>query len=156
MTGLVQCLLNTEAIDPHLGKLDRNASYFCTAQSQRLPQGLFCCAPQATDALRLLLTTPSSGEREIKFYDVNGANILKNEKKVVYLAHGWIEKIDTSPWINRTRDGFVKRGYAVVVVDWGHLNQLSYWQSIANVRTVGAAVGHSIVKWGVSYMSWRH
>ena len=44
----------------------------------------------------------------------------------------------------------MKRGYAVIIVDWGEMNQVTYWQSAANIRTVGAAVGYSVLKWNVS------
>ena len=103
VASLADCLLDPVTYDDHLGRLDRNASYFCTLQTQRLPPGVFCCTPQNSDKLRLLVSTPSGGEREIKFYDDDGARVLQKEHKVVYLAHGWMDKIQTSPWVNQTR-----------------------------------------------------
>ena len=131
MSSLNECDSNPVTNDRYLGAINRNASYFCTIQTQRVPVGVFCCTPSSSDTVRLLVSTPSTGETEIKFHDASGAKYLKNETKVVFIAHGWIENVTTSMWVNRTRDGFLERGCAVVVVDWGRINSISYWQSIA-------------------------
>lgn len=99
----MDCIAEPVTYDKHLGALTGNYSYYCTAQTQRVPPGVFCCTPQASDELRLLVSIPNKGEEEVKFWDEKGASLLANEKKVVYLAHGWIEKIATSPWVNVTR-----------------------------------------------------
>lgn len=103
VASVAECLLEPFVQDKYLGTLHRNDSYFCTAQTQRVPQGVLCCTPQPSDQIRLLLSTPGQGEREVKFHDESLASTLKNEKKVVYLAHGWLEKISDSPWVNSTR-----------------------------------------------------
>lgn len=77
--------------------------------------------------------------------------MLSKEKKIVYLAHGFMETIGSSKWVNKTRDGYLRRGASVVVVDWGHLNQIQYFQAISNLRTVGRVIGYSILQWGVSF-----
>lgn len=69
---------------------------------------------------------------------------------VVFIAHGYLEKISFSRWITNMANGYKRLGYAVIVIDWRGGNGVQYWQSAANVRTVGATIGHAIGIWGIA------
>lgn len=144
------CLLVDKTDDQYLGSLYRNKSFYCTSRTQRVPANVRCCTPRDSSQVRLLISKTGMAEKEVKFYDQEGMNLLKTSPVIVYVVHGFEEKISTSAWVNRVRDAYVKIGAGVVVVDWGTLNQDPYFQAIANVRTVGAVVGSSILKWDVS------
>lgn len=87
--------------------------------------------------------------KEISFHDTSLVEMFNSTKHIVVIAHGFLESIRISTWMNGTRDGWLNRGFEVIVVDWSHGNQVSYWQAAANVRTVGMALGYSIYNWKV-------
>ena len=135
--------------DKYLGSLHRNASFYCTARTTRIPLNSRCCTPRNSDQVRLLVSKKKEWPKnKFKFWDAAGINLLNGDKKVVYLVHGFLEKISWSPWVGRVRDAYLKLG-----ADWGKLNQRPYYQAVANVRTVGAVIAYSILKWNVSLNS---
>lgn len=104
MKSFEKCASEDVVEDKIFGTFHRNDSHYCTMQTQRIPPGIFCCTPQVSDSIRLLVSSPKGDrDKEVKFHDENGANIFANDTKIVYLAHGWMEKMTVSPWVNTTR-----------------------------------------------------
>lgn len=114
--------------------------------------GLTCCTPQSPDLIdtKLILFRKNKETEYLNWRSVSDGEELKNEKRVVFLAHGWLEKISFSQWITDMVDGYTALGYAVIVVDWRGGNPVQYWQSSANMRTVGAILGHAIGSWNIA------
>lgn len=80
-------------------------------------------------------------------------SLLPKSGRIVFIIHGWVEKMNTSPWMVPMKDAFLSTGQAdaVVFVDWRYGNQIHYWQAAANVRVVGAIIGRAILNWDVSF-----
>lgn len=148
------CLLRKEpAKDPILGTLDRNAEIYCNNNS--LPgqlDGVTCCYPETTDAikLKLYLYLPRKRRQRIAFNDTRrGRRLFRRYNKIVYIIHGFLEVPLREKWITLTRKYWSNRGSPVIVVDYSKGGSAQYFQAIANVRTVGMAIGYSIIKWNI-------
>lgn len=104
--------------------------------------------------VKLRLYLPESEGRSISLNFRNRADmsLLPKEGKIVFIVHGWVEKMNTSPWMVPMKDSFLQTGQAaaVVFVDWRYGNQIHYWQAAANVRVVGSIIGRAILNWDVS------
>ena len=115
-------------------------------------QGVLCCNPQTPKMLdvKFRLKVPGSEDEKIlNWRDPLHRQFLGNNSRVVFIAHGWLEKMSTSEWMTALRDEYLKRGASVIVVDWRRGNGVQYWQAMANVRIVGAMIGKSILNWGI-------
>ena len=116
--------------------------------------GLTCCHPSKPDVVdaKLILYRPGKEDVILNWRDPEQASLLKSESgRVVFIAHGWIERVSLSTWITDMVNGFHANGdTAVIVVDWRGGNHFQYWQAAANLRTVGAVVGHAIGVWGIA------
>ena len=114
--------------------------------------GLTCCSPQSPDMIdtKLLLFRKNRGVFYLDWRNPNHGDLLRNETRVVFVAHGYLEKISFSQWITDLVTGYNEMGYAVVVVDWRGGNSLQYWQATANIRTVGATLAHAIGSWNIA------
>lgn len=139
-------------MDPILGTLKLDAHIYCNGTG-RDKRRITCCTPQTTEEIQVkfLYFNPQSRDEveEIKFYDTSLESKFNSSTKIVILVLGFHESLRISPWVNETRDGWLDRGHEVIIVEWSHGNQISYWQSAANVRTVGLALGYSIFHWKV-------
>ena len=120
----------------------------------RIIPGLTCCHPQHPDAIdaKLILFRKGKKSRVLNWRDPEEAKYLKSKSgRVVIIAHGYIEKISYSLWMTDMIDGFHDAGdHVVILIDWRGGNGLQYWQSAANLRTVGAIAGHAIGIWGIT------
>ena len=105
MEGAIDCLSGEEHSDKYLGTLYKNESFYCNTDTQRVPVGIFCCSPQPPDKVRFFAYTPDGNmdDTEIKFYHEDGAKMFEDQIKVVYIIHGFMERITNSRFINNTR-----------------------------------------------------
>lgn len=154
VTMTAHCLLRQEPEkDPILGTLDRDAEIYCNNHS--LPgriDGVTCCYPETTDEikLKLYLYLPGKRRRKIAFSDTRrGRRLFRRYDKIVYVIHGWLEVPLEAKWITLTRMFWNDRGFPVIVVDYSKGGGAKYFQAIANVRTVGMAIGYSIIEWNI-------
>ena len=155
----MSCSTDDNVTDPFIGTLGADRILYCAPATLRLLPGVTCCTPQSVDEIQLkfLLSTPNNSSRKriqselVTFHDSRVRESLGNGT-VVFITHGWNDWYVTSDWINETRDGWLSREgvSAVLVVDWSVGSNRSYWQAASNVRMVGAAIGYSILDWGIS------
>jgi hypothetical protein len=82
----------------------------------------------------------------IKWED-DECSILSNCDKIVYGIHGYMESLNSSSYLSDMVELLSQDGSCSVAVDWGKGSGvstagLSYFQAVANLRAVGAAVGY--------------
>ena len=154
------CLYNPFGYDdPDLGHVSLEPIHYCDPRTFRFIRAFTCCspAPPTKNFPLLRLYKPVDGIR-----DANDGGIILNwrdrtEKRkldpghVVFLVHGWSEKLNTSVWLKNAVEAWTKsRGRQVIVVDWtGDNGNKYYFQTAANVRTVGKVIGFSIMNWNL-------
>ncbi|KAI1278467.1 Inactive pancreatic lipase-related protein 1 [Halotydeus destructor] len=157
--GARSCLMGSGFTDPNIGRFAYNSSSpYCSCKCSRCMPRITCCAPQEPSDFRprFRLFEAYKEERDIIWTNASESAALLakspdgSTEGIVYVVHGWIEKASTSPWILPITLGWVHRGRKVILVDWRHGNQIDYFQAIANVRVVGAMIGHSILNWGIA------
>ena len=139
--------------DPDLGTFGVDQEKYCDPKCGRLIPGLMCCAPMTPDILdiKLRLKVKGEDERLLNFRDPNDRLFLTGSSgRVVFIIHGWVEKMSIVHWITDMRDGFVDLNDSVIVVDWRRGNSVQYWQAVANTRVVGAMIGAAILNWGIA------
>lgn len=122
-------------------------------QTVRNVPGVTCCAPQNPDIIdtKLLFFRRGNKTRVLNWRNPEEANDLQTESgRIVFIVHGWTEKISFSQWITDMVNGFTAMGDGAIVVDWRGGNSIHYWQASANIRTVGAVIGHAIGSWGIA------
>ena len=116
--------------------------------------GVTCCHPQKPDIIdaKLILFRPGQEERVLNWRNPDEVEHLRSVSgRVVFIAHGWLEKVSISQWMTDMINGFHANGdTSVILVDWRGGNGIQYWQSIANLRTIGAVIGHAIGIWGIA------
>lgn len=137
-------------MDPVLGDFrSKKNSIYCSSNCTR---ALTCCTPQTEreiDVRFIYSTTKTNGAR-VRFNDeVSRQLIQMSNRTLVWIVHGYRDNVTRRVLFNETKDAFIDRGgYDVVVVDWSHGNR-EYFQSIANVRVVGAIIGRMMEYLGV-------
>lgn len=147
--------------DSDLGHVSLEPIQYCDPRTFRFIRAFTCCspAPPTKNFPLLRLYKPVDSTRD---YDYNNEGVVLNwrdrsEKRkldpgpVVYLVHGWSEKLNTSVWLKPAVEAWTRtRGRQVIVVDWtGDNGNKYYFQTAANVRTVGKVIGFSILNWGL-------
>jgi len=65
---------------------------------------------------------------------------ISDNRPIAWIIHGFMNDITLDNVFNQTKDAYIDRGFSVIMVDWTKGNR-EYFQSIANVRVVGALVG---------------
>ncbi|KAI1287033.1 Inactive pancreatic lipase-related protein 1 [Halotydeus destructor] len=145
------CLTGTGFTNSHIGAFNLSDARYCDCDCGRCIPGILCCAPQAPEAFRphFRLIEAGQPERDLIWTDVRERETLTGP--IVFVVHGWIEKVSTSPWIMPIALGWVGRGRKVIIVDWRHGNQIDYFQAMANVRVVGAMIGYAILNWQIAH-----
>jgi hypothetical protein len=114
--------------------------------------GVLCCNPQTPEMLdvKFRLKAPwIRGEKILNWRDPQHRDFLGNTSRVVFISHGWLEKIATSEWMTAVRDAYVQQGHAAIIIDWRRGNGIQYWQAMANVRIVAAMMGKAVLNWGI-------
>lgn len=151
MLQLGQCMTTSEFYDPDLGMFAMNHTKYCNIKCGRMIPGMLCCNPQTPGMLdvKFRLSVKGQPERILNWRDPEHAQYLTRGKKIVFIAHGWIEKLATVDWMVALRDAYLERGTDVIIIDWRRGNGIHYWQSMANVRIVGAMIGKAVMNWGI-------
>ena len=165
--------------DEDLGHVKLDLSIYCTAMTLRAIPGYTCCTPEPPTPASEMLNVSSSSSSPLSnssqfpvFYFFEPQNqsqahtvypltqlnwrqeepaksLLSQYERVVYLIHGYSENFHTSVWLNRTIKAWVSsRQTPVVVVDWSAKNK-NFFQTVANIVTVGKTIGFSIIKWNI-------
>lgn len=127
-----------------------NPELYCDPRTFRFVLGYTCCSPEPPEVLKPVFTLhrKSKPPQVIDWKDSREAKKI-GYGKVIILVHGWSETLETSVWIMHAAKAFVSRGFPTIVVDWREGNKY-YFQTCANVRTIGAVIGYSILTWKVS------
>ena len=148
-TQFRRCHLSEGFTDPHIGKMELNPELYCDTRTFRFVPGYTCCSPEPPNVLKpvFILHRKSKAPVILDWTDPKEARKI-GYGKVIILVHGWSETLDTSVWIKHAAEAFVSRGFPTVVVDWREGNKY-YFQTCANVRTIGAVIGYSILVWKV-------
>lgn len=100
--------------------------------------------------VKLRLKVKGQPERLLNFRDPTDRQYLTSPGRVVFIIHGWLEKMSALKWITDMRDGFVDLNENVIVVDWRRGNAVHYWQAVANTRVVAAIIGRAILNWEIA------
>lgn len=156
LSSTTSCLTGSGTNDPYLGKIELNEAVYCDARADRNVQGLTCCQPQSPEDINLkfwLFQGLGQGPVELLWFERSESKKIRYADQVIYVIHGFLDSFQNSVWMNKTRDGWFNRlegRAAIIYVDWSHGNQGAYPQAAANIRSVGAAVAFSILKWNVS------
>ena len=150
-SDLGACKFNEPYHDRTLGYIDANATYYCdqsTPTTMRQKPGITCCTPMTPEHMmvRFRLFKPGQGEvGDLDWRSVSDSDRLDPERRVVFITHGYLENPEISTFMYPMTDGFLTNGDQVVIIDWRHSNSIQYFQSVANLRVIGAMVGHMIV-----------
>ena len=74
-------------------------------------------------------------------------------KRIVFIIHGFTsnEQLTSTSFLKKFREPYLDSGdYDVVTVEWYKGNLGPYYQALANIRVVGAAIGKAILNWDVA------
>ncbi|KAI1303899.1 putative phospholipase A1 magnifin [Halotydeus destructor] len=150
---LGHCLINRGYSDPSLGDVELDRSTYCNLRMPRtlrhIPR-ITCCAPMSPMdmSIKLILRKTGQGPAEIDWRNSTEARKL-GSGPVAILIHGWLESTEEPHYV-ALRTNLMEQGHLVVSVDWTNGNRPHYFQSAANIRTVGKVVGHAIVAWDIA------
>ncbi|KAI1278756.1 Pancreatic lipase-related protein 2 [Halotydeus destructor] len=111
-----------------------------------------CCGPEDPADIVVFRFVIVGDEQVVMRWDhIEDCVLLEACGHVVYIVHGYHETFQLSAdYYDKIRDGWYNRGSCVIMVDWSKGNHHNYFQSIANVRSVGAAIGFNIKQCGKS------
>lgn len=75
---------------------------------------------------------------------ISSLNINRNHK-IYIISHGFLE-LGNAPWLIKIKNELIKfdEDATVILVDWRGGSSPPYYQSVANIRLVGAIVAHMI------------
>lgn len=105
--------------------------------------------PELLD-VKLRLKIKGEPERLLNFRSPEDRKYLTAPGRVVFIVHGWIEKMSNMRWITDMREGFEDLDENAIIVDWRRGNAVHYWQAVANTRVVAAIIGRAILNWEVA------
>ena len=125
-------------------------SPYCSSNCSR---SLTCCTPQRESeiAVKFIYSTSKTNGARIRFNDDVSRQWVQSSsnKTLVWIVHGFRDNVTRRAVFNETKDAFIDRGdYDVILVDWSRGNK-EYFQSLANVRVIGAIVGRMMDFLGV-------
>ena len=146
-------VLPKQCLAPEKGYVHDELGDFITTQDSpycdsNCGRNLLCCAPSRPEEAGVTyiyangIDPPhfvTEGDEDFR-EDVQGS-----KKPLIFYLNGSLENYTVDFWINDTRDGLLKSGYNVVLVDWSY-SKFAPIQHIADSRIVGALVGH-LIKW---------
>lgn len=129
------CYSGTGFTDPELGTFDTFPYHSC---------GPSPCPPETPNIIRtkFLLTTRSRRDYFIRYGDASARNLITANKVVIFI-HGWTNNYRIDPYMNQTREGWIRRGADYITVDWSRANA-DYDASASNVRVIGAQIGQLV------------
>ncbi|KAI1290878.1 Pancreatic triacylglycerol lipase [Halotydeus destructor] len=137
--------------DPYLGTITLDPGFWCNSSCLRHIPGLTCVMPISPGELeaQFLVYEPEGDEYVLDWDEINQEPAPSSDK-VAILVHGFFENPFNSVWMMRVMKAYRGQGYTVVLVDWRKGNQLTYYQSLTNVRTVSMMVAKIIMNWDIS------
>lgn len=114
--------------------------------------GVLCCNPSRAEHMdvRFRLKLQDQSERLLNFRDPKDAKYLTASGRVVFIVHGFMERMSSAKWLTEMRTGFADRGENPILVDWRKGNAGHYWQAMANTRVVAAVIGRAVLNWGIA------
>lgn len=101
--------------------------------------------------MRFRLKLKNQSERLLNFRDPEDRRFLTAKGRVVFIVHGFMERMSSAKWITEMRTGFANRDENAILVDWRKGNAGHYWQSMANTRVVAAMIGRAILNWDIAH-----
>lgn len=120
-------------------------SPYCDSNCGR---NLLCCGPSRPEEVGITYVY-SNGVEPARFVYHGDKDFQEDvrrwKKPLLFYLNGSFENYTIQFWINQTRDGFLKQGYNVVLVDWS-LNKFMPAQLAADSRIVGALIGN-LIRW---------
>lgn len=129
------CYSGTGFYDPNLGNFDRYPDLACKPSP---------CPPETPRMIgtKFLLTTRNRRDYFIRDGDESIRNLFGANKVVIFI-HGWTNNYRIDPYMNQTREGWLRRGADYITVDWSQGNA-DYDASASNIRVIGAQVGRLV------------
>ena len=104
-----------------------------------------CCGPEdPSDIVTMQLYRNLDIGEYYRWEEITDCEKLALCPSIVYVVHGYSESINTSDYYTSIRRGWQSRQACVILVDWFEGNHRNYFQAIANVRSVGAAIAFNI------------
>jgi len=140
MSSFSNCISSKGWNDPELGDFSTDPdSPYCSSNCSR---HLLCCPPQRPQELdvQFIFSRDKDSSTLIKVHDEDFKDKIPDDRSIAWIIHGFMNDIHLDNVFNRTKDAYIDRGVSVIIVDWTKGNR-EYFQSIANVRVVGALVG---------------
>lgn len=155
---MLPCLAKCQkapSIDSTFGLLQLNKDIYCS--NNAAPVGGFvvgenCCYPMSTAEIDLkffLFVPNAAANMSLQFNDTTAKEIFSRYENVIYIIHGF-RASPKSKWIILARKYWNNKNVPVIVIDYAKGVDGLRVQGNANVRTVGMAVGYSIVSWGIA------
>lgn len=75
--------------------------------------------------------------------------LVPSKGKVVFLIHGGGDNVNTSQWLRPAARAWNEKGATVLVLDWKDTARAYTFQAVADIRVIGAIIGHTLIKWGL-------
>ncbi|KAI1303898.1 Pancreatic lipase-related protein 2 [Halotydeus destructor] len=153
LAQLGNCLTSWGYQDPQLGVVKHDPKKYCNTknlETLRQIRGVTCCAPMSPSKIgvKFALYQPGKEPRNLNWRRAQDGAKLSPDP-VCFIINGWLQTPTSIPY-PKLKDGLVRLGCQVIMVDWTGGNGPQYFQSAANVQTVGKCVGYAIVSWGIA------
>lgn len=146
------CKVTDEFTDDTIGTIKLEKDLYCQKESFTSRVGVTCCHPTSPKELGLKWILHCKNHPDGKEIEWNKDKPFEEKSKVWFLIHGWLE--DPTAWPNKMAEEILKMDpdAEVIVVDWSVKPLKEGWfymQSAADLRTMGAMVGSSILRWKI-------
>lgn len=111
-----------------------------------------CCNPTRPQhlAVRFRLKVKGQDELILNFRDPSHSKYLPAGGRVVFIVHGFMERMSSSKWLTEMRNAFADQGDSAIIVDWRRANAGHYWQAMANTRVIAAMIGRAVLNWRIA------
>lgn len=145
------CRIGNSFNDPYIGEIKLDSSTYCTPEANRNIKGKSCCLPQQPGdnfPQIFIFLKEKKYSYKIDWRDANSlSKVVPNYvNRYIVLLPGMFDSIKMSNWLIPAVGVISRLGYPVIVVDWIENALSNYWQTSANVRTIGAVFGQWLIK----------
>ena len=145
------CKFGNSFVDPLIGEIKLEPSTYCTPGANRNIKGKSCCLPEKPSEKfpqMFLFLREKRYSYRLDWRDSNSLNQLTPPyvNRYIILIPGMFDSIKSSNWLIPAVGVISRMGYPVIVVDWIESAFNNYWQTTANVRTIGSALGYWLIK----------
>lgn len=145
------CKMGNSFVDPLIGEIKLEPSTYCTASANRHIKGKSCCLPDkpSTNFPQIFLFLKEkkySYKLDWRDSSALGQLVPRFTERYIILIPGMFDSIKMSNWLIPAVGVISRKGYPVIVVDWIESAITNYWQTSANVRTIGAVLGYWLLK----------